>query len=250
MTRPSRWLRVALVCALGAVPLLLVTTVFAYGNFVSVTPQPAAPGQTLTVLTDSWETNAPLAFYWDGNADDADRHQHGHRRRPTRSRSPCRPAPNGSYDLAACEAPPGPQSGCLTTPSHYAVQVAAPATPPPATVAAGRRRRRCTCTSSTARRAPTPHATPPHPTATPRRRRRRPRRRRDGHPRRRGHAAPGRAWRRRRRRPAQPALVPVRPDVGAEEGGRHPGGGLHAARAGHRGWRPGRGERGGRGGRP
>ncbi len=122
----------ALVCALGAVPLLLVTTVLAYGNFVSVTPQPVAPGQTLTVVTDAWETNAPLAFYWDGNA--ATPIATSTATGTTDAVTFTVPAsPNGSHDLAACEAPPGPESGCLTTPSHYAVHVAAPATPPPAT---------------------------------------------------------------------------------------------------------------------
>lgn len=146
----------ALVCALGAVPLVLVTTAFAYGNFVSVTPQPVAPGQTLTVLTDTWETNAPLAFYWngDGTAPIVNSTAAG----TTDSVTFTVPAsPNGSHDLEACEAPASsPDSTCFTTPSHYSVQVATPATPPPVTAP-----------PITATPLPVVHLHTPRPTARP-----------------------------------------------------------------------------------
>jgi hypothetical protein len=160
---------VALVCALGAIPLVLVTTAFAYGNYVAVTPQPVAPGQTLTVVTDTWETTAPLAFYWNGDGTAPIANSTASAAGTDTVSFTVPPSANGSYDLAACEAPPSSSSlSCLTTLSHYTVQVATPATPPPTPkpTAVHHTPRPTPRPTPTAAPSPTPSAAPT-PTAAP-----------------------------------------------------------------------------------
>ncbi len=153
-------------------PLLLVTTAYAYGNYVSVLPQPVAPGQTLTVVTDTWETTAPLAFYWNGNGAAPIANSTSSAAGTDTVTFAVPPSANGSYDLAACEGPASsPSSSCFTTLSHYSVQVATPATPPPVTPkptpkAVHRTPRPTPVTTPTPTAAPTPTA-PPTPAPTP-----------------------------------------------------------------------------------
>jgi hypothetical protein len=146
--------------------LLTARTVYAYGSWDSVLPQPIASGGTLSVQTghaggpQGWENNAPVYFYWSADGTGTELY---HQNATGTTLDASFPIPSGladgSYPISACEG-----VNCSLSISYITTTITVlNPTPPPTAVPT-----KAPTAKATPVPTPTPTATPtPTPTATP-----------------------------------------------------------------------------------